>query len=171
MKLDEELYRAFLEEMNALENFRIAYASEHPYVPLDRDDPDVKRLMEAQAFFAARTRISSVSHIQAVQRRIFQQFFPYLLTPLPAMGLMQAKISGQFVEPVFLPKGSELAVSPRPDATAFFRTMCDLHILPIALQHFKMLLLPGKGYRLILNFETPSRAMMKSGASRCRSIT
>ena len=53
----DELQKAFLEEMHALDNFRMAYAAEHPSTPLDRDDPDVRRLMEAMAFFTARTRI------------------------------------------------------------------------------------------------------------------
>ena len=53
MEMDEKLYRAFLEQMYELETFRMEYASRHPSAPLDRDDPDVKRLVEALAFFSA----------------------------------------------------------------------------------------------------------------------
>lgn len=155
MKLDEDLYKAFLEEMSSLESFRIAYASDHPHVPLDRDDPDVKRLVEAMAFFSARTRLAAVSNVLAVQRRIFQQFFPYLLSPLPAMGILQAVPSGQFVEPTSFPKGSEVRVSPKPGGSAFFRTLCDLRILPVSLLNLKMLLMPNKGYRLLLKLGAP----------------
>jgi len=150
MKIDDGLYKSFLEEMNALENFRIAYASLHPGVPLDREDPDVRRLIEAMALFSARTRLTGLRQINATNRRIFQQYFPYLLAPLPAMGVLQALPSRQFVEPLFFPKGSEIAVSPESGGTAVFQTLDDLNILPIALSKFSMLLLPNKGFRLTL---------------------
>ena len=51
MRYRDSLYEAFLEEMHELEDFRISHATEHPGVPLDRDDPDVRRLVEALAFF------------------------------------------------------------------------------------------------------------------------
>jgi type VI secretion system protein ImpG len=150
MRPDQELYKEFLEEMNALESFRIAHVSEYPEVPLERDDPDVKRLIEAMAFFSARTRLAALSNVLAVQRRVFQQFFPFLLSPAPAMGILQAKPTGQFTEPVFFPKGSEMAASITGEGTAIFRTLCDLQILPIRLTNVKTLLLPDKGFRILL---------------------
>jgi type VI secretion system protein ImpG len=151
MKIDESLYKTFLEEMNALENFRIVYASLHPGVPLDREDPDVRRLIEAMALFTARTRLAGSRNISATSRRIFQQFFPYLLAPLPSMGILQAQPSRQFVEPVVFPKGSEFLVSPESGGAAVFRTLHDLRILPIALTKFSMLL-PERGFRIALRF-------------------
>ena len=47
MQMNEKLYQAFLDEMHELENFRMDYASRHPSASLDRDDPDIKRLVEA----------------------------------------------------------------------------------------------------------------------------
>jgi len=153
MQLDDKLYKAFLEEMQDLENFRVTYTAAHPFVPLDRDDPDVKRLVEAMAFFAARTHMAGIRNISASRRRIFQQFFPYLLPPKPAMAIMQARPTGQFVEPVFLPKGSEIAVSPQTGSTAIFRTLLDLSILPVSLTKGETLLLPDKGFRLSLRLQ------------------
>jgi type VI secretion system protein ImpG len=150
MKIDEHLYKAFLEEMNALEGFRIAYASLHPGVPLDRDDPDVRRLIEAMALFSARTRLAGSRNITATSRRIFQQYFPYLLAPLPSMGILQARPTRQLTEPVFYPKGSEIALSPESGGAVIFRTLGDLRILPVLLEKFSMLLLPNRGFRLAL---------------------
>ena len=151
MKIDEGLYKTFLEEMNALENFRIAYAALHPGVPLDREDPDVRRLIEAMALFSARTRLAGLRQISATNRRIFQQYFPYLLAPLPAMCILQARPTQQFVEPLFFPKGSEIAISPESGGTAIFQTLGDLRILPVTLSKLSMLSLPDRGYRLALN--------------------
>ncbi|MHC1724559.1 MAG: type VI secretion system baseplate subunit TssF [Syntrophobacteraceae bacterium] len=150
MRLTEDLYEEFLEEMNALENFRIAHASAFPHVPLDRDDPDVKRLVEAIAFFSARTKMAALSNVLAVQRRVFQQFFSFLLSTTPVMGILQAKPTGQFTEPAYFPRGSEMAAPLTGGGTAILRTLQDLQILPIRLAGAKMLLLPDKGFRFLL---------------------
>ena len=150
MKIDESLYRIFLEEVNALETFRMAYAASHPGVPLDREDPDVKRLIEAMAFFSSRTRLAGSRNIIDTRRRIFQQFFPYLLTPMPSMSILQALPTRRIAETLFFPKGSEITVSPESGGAAIFRTLHDLRILPVSLVDFRMLLLPDKGFRLAL---------------------
>jgi type VI secretion system protein ImpG len=155
MDLDEKLYKAFLEEMHELENFRLAYAASHPTAALERDDPDVKRLLEALAYFAARTRTAGLSNIVATRRRLFAQFFPYLLSPLPAMGLAQAVPTGQFVEPLDLPTGSDIGVSAESRERALFRTLGPLRVLPISLGRVDTLDLGGGRTRLLLPFTTP----------------
>jgi len=155
MDLDEKLYKAFLEEQHELENFRLAYAASHPTAALERDDPDVKRLLEALAYFAARTRIAGLSNIVATRRRLFAQFFPYLLSPLPAMGLAQAVPTGQFVEPLDLPVGSDLRVSAESGEQALFRTLDPLRVLPLTLGRVDTLTLGGGQTRLLLPFSTP----------------
>ncbi len=152
MLLDQSVQKDFLEELQTLEHFRIAYTAGRSGLHLDRDDPDVKRLIEAMAFFAVRSRLAAVSNVVASQLRIFQQLYSYLLAPLPSMGILRAGPKGQFVDPTVLPKGAEIAVSPVSGGMALFRTTRDLRILPIALHEFKMLLLPEKGYRVLLRF-------------------
>lgn len=155
MKTDDDLYKVFLEQMHELENFRMSYAAMHPAIPLEREDPDVRRLTEAMAYFAARTHLAGIRNIIEFRRRIFQQFFSYLLTPLPAMGMIRAALSGKFSEPVVLPKGTEIAVSSETKGTAIFRTLHDLRILPLSVTEMKMLLLPNKGYRIVLVLHAP----------------
>ena len=155
MTTDDDLYKVFLEQMHELENFRMSYAAMHPAIPLEREDPDVRRLTEAMAYFAARTHLAGIRNIIEFRRRIFQQFFSYLLTPLPAMGMIRAALSGKFSEPVVLPKGTEIAVSSETKGTAIFRTLHDLRILPLSLTEMKMLLLPNKGYRIVLVLNAP----------------
>lgn len=155
MKLDEWLYKAFLEEMSELESFRMAYAAEHPAAPLDRDDPDVRRLVEALAFFAARTRRAALRNVEASRRRIFQQFVPYLLSPLPAMGMVQASPTGQFTETLEFPKGSAVALTTGDGQVALFRTLRDLRFFPLTLGRVDTLLLPAGGFRLVLPMTVP----------------
>lgn len=150
MDRDEKLYRDFLEEMSALENFRMAFASEHPNVMLDREDPDVRRLMETVAFFAARARRAGRSSLDALHRRMVRQFLPYLLAPAPAIGLIQAVPTGKFVEPVTLPRGTEFGIAPSSDRVALFQTLRDLRILPVSLGRVDLLLREQGGYRLLV---------------------
>ena len=154
MEIDESIYKAFLEEMHSLENFRMTYAAAHPSTPLDSDDPDVRRLIEAMAFFSARTHMAGIRNIVSARHRIFQQFFPYLLTPLPAMGIIQIIPTGQFVESVFFPKDTEIAVSSETEGPAIFRTLCDLKILPVSLTGMNMVLLPSRGYKIFLRIRS-----------------
>ncbi len=152
MEFSDKIFKAFLSEMNDLDQFRMAYALEHPSVSMDRDDPDVKRLIEAMAFFSARTHLAGVKNITAAQLRLFQQFFPFLLSPIPSMGLIQAQISGVLQERTFFPKGTELLVSSISGDCAIYRTMEDLTVLPITLSKSGLILTP-RGYRLFLSFK------------------
>lgn len=154
MKIDEGLYQAYLEEMNALENFRMGYAALHPGIHLDHEDPDVRRLIEAMALFTARTRMTGIRNIGATRRRIFQQFFPYLLSPLPSMAILKALPTRQLAETVLLPKGSEVAIMPESGGAAIFMTLKDLRILPVTLVEFKLLLKENRGYRLALRLKS-----------------
>jgi len=155
MQIDDPLYKAFLEQVQELENFRMTYASTHPHVPMDRDDPDVKRMIEAMAFFSARTHRAGMNNIVSSQLRIFQQCFPYLLLPLPAMGMLKARLTGQFAETIELPKGCEFEFSTQGGDTAIFLTLFSLRILPLFIASVNMPYTPGKGFRLLVQLNTP----------------
>ncbi|MCP3940795.1 MAG: hypothetical protein GY710_04845 [Desulfobacteraceae bacterium] len=154
MQMDEKLYRAFLEEMHDLESFRMKYAVRHPSVSLDRDDPDVQRLVEALAFFSARTHMAGMNSILSSRLRICQQFFPFLLVPLPFMGMVQALPTGQFSETALLPKGTQILAYPGEGNGAVLRTLNELRILPVSLTQTKLLLRPDRGFRLLITIES-----------------
>lgn len=153
MYSDERLYKAFLAEMQALEGFRMAYAAEHPSAPLGREDPDVRRLVEALAFFAGRSRLAGQQSIAAVRQRLLRQLLPYLLTPLPAMGIVQAVPTGRFAETTTLPRGTEMELRSAGQPSAIYRTLRDLRVLPITMGRVDMLPRPDGGIRILLPFQ------------------
>ncbi len=153
MYIDDDLYKAFLEEMNSLEAFRMVYASQHHTESLDAEDPDTRRLIEALALFSARTRLAGIRNITATRQRIFQQFFSYLMSPVPAMGMISAEPTGRFTETAVLPGKSEIALSSGGGKFAIFTTLHPLRILPISLYSFNILPL-SKGYRFVLNIRS-----------------
>lgn len=151
---NERLYKAYLDELQALEGFRTAFAAEHATAPLPPDDPDVRRLVEALAFFAARSRQAAVATLLAERRRLFRQFLPYLVEPLPAMGMLQAVPTGRLTEAVELPRGTEIALRDAGDRVALFRTLRALRLLPLSLGRPGVLVLPDGRLR----FTVPAAA-------------
>ena len=154
MQIDENLYQAFLTEMNLLEHFRMSYLNTHSSAQLGREDPDVKRLIEAMAFFSARTKMSGIKNIQATRRRLFEQYFSFLLHPLPTMGILQCEITGRFAETAFLPKNSEALITTSEGEQAIVRTLMDLRVFPISLVKVETFLRAQSGTRVMLHFRT-----------------
>lgn len=138
--MDEALHRRFLEQLRALERFRISYSGSHPGLPLDRADQDIQRLLEAQAFFSARTHRVAEASLTRGTRRLFAQHFPYLLAPTPPAGLIEASLDARFVDPVELPLGESLgaaaegedALADTPSPVAL-TTLAALRLLPLRL--------------------------------------
>lgn len=152
---DDRLYDAYLTEMRELENFRLEYSAEHPSAPLGREDPDVRRLVEALGFFAARTRIAGQASLAKTRRRIVRQLIPYLLSPIPPMGVVEARTTGQFSELLELPRGSEIEMRAQGQSPAVFRTLREMRILPVRLGRVDTLPRAAGGYRIMLPFVTP----------------
>lgn len=153
MGADDALYRTFLEELRALAEFRLDYNLEHPKSGVEWDDPDVKRLIEALAFFGARSQLVALRNVDGTRRRLYQQFFPYLLSPLSSMAMVQAQPTGQLAEVLNLPAGSEILLQPERGGSAIFRTLHPLRVLPLRLVQIKQEALDGAGVRLLLSFQ------------------
>lgn len=155
MRIDESLYAAFQEEMAALDRFRMTCALIHPSAGLEPDDPDVKRLMEAMAFFGARSRLSAERHVLSMRQRLFRQFFSYLLSPLPVMGLLQARPTGQLADALTLPRGSQFLIQTGKGRDGYVCLLHDLRILPLSIIECATLYRPDRGFRLLLRLKAP----------------
>ncbi|WP_437720410.1 type VI secretion system baseplate subunit TssF [Sorangium sp. So ce861] len=165
---DDALESAFLEELAALERFRIAYTGLYPGTPLSREDPDVRRLLEGMALFAARTRLAADRGLHRSVVRVFRQHFSYLLGPAPALGMLRATPTPQLVDPAELPRGTEVLLLDPPrrggEPRIFrFRTLGRLRILPIELAGVNLLRVRGRGYRILLRFTQAFESRLELG--------
>ena len=156
------LEKAFLAELEALEKFRISYTGIYPNTPLTREDPDIRRLVEALAMFTARTRLAAERNIDQSMLRIFRQHFSYLLDPVPAMVMLSATPTARYVDATELPEGTEVYLIERnakgTDERAFrVRTQARLRILPIRIEALDVLRTRARTYRLQLRFSAPFR--------------
>ncbi|KFE63043.1 type VI secretion system baseplate subunit TssF [Hyalangium minutum] len=147
-----QLYQDYLAELAALERFRQGFRHTYPGVPLEQEDPDVRRLVEALAFFSVQTRHATLRNLRSTWLRLFSSFFHCLLEPLPATGLVQAAPTEKMVEAAVLPRGTELSLRPVGGEAGSFRLERDLRVLPIFLEETQVLSLADGGHRLILRF-------------------
>jgi type VI secretion system protein ImpG len=126
------LFEQFLSELSALDDFRTEYSARYDFQGLGRDDQDVQRLIEAMAFYRARTRLSVEQGIVQYKLHALEQLFPYLLSPMPAMALLHPILASNMTDSRILPLQAELVVSPPPSAAeARVRTFRTWHQIPI----------------------------------------
>lgn len=156
-----------LAELRALEAHRKVYKELHPAARLDREDPDVDRLIEALAFFSLRTRQAVQRNLRSTFERLFRGYFDFLLMPLASMGMVQAVATAQRAEPAILPRGSEFVITAPDGVAGVFRTVQEVRILPVKLRRVRQpLVRPDGGYRLILEFAAPSARLLQLGVLR-----
>jgi type VI secretion system protein ImpG len=153
--VSERIYENFLSELDGLDHFRQRFQERNPGIPMEREDPDVRRLLEAMAYFQVRTRQSMMRNLRSTWRRLFASFFDYLLDPVPAMAMIQALPSQKMNEATVLARGTEVRLkSADGEATGFFRLQRDLRILPIFLERSEVLERIEGGFRLVLDFRS-----------------
>lgn len=159
---NDTLQAGFLNELEALEKFRISYTAQYPGVPLSHDDPDIRRLIEAMAFFTARTRLAATRSLDQSVQRIFRQHFPSLLGPTPAMAMLRATPGSQFADATEVPRGTEVLLKVAGDelgeAERFFRfrTLSALSISPLRVVAVDLLPRLDGGYRFFIRLSASS---------------
>ncbi|HEY0480566.1 MAG TPA: type VI secretion system baseplate subunit TssF [Kofleriaceae bacterium] len=156
--IDSALFDDYQRELESLETFRDRYRHLYPFAGLDRDDPDVQRLLEGLAFFTARTRRAADRALAGYERRALEQVFPHLVTPLPSMAMLTVDATDRMIEPRTLPAGTEIAVSARaaspgrPAPTLSYRTLRELVVRPFDLDRpgIKLARLGDDGHELVI---------------------
>lgn len=154
MPSESMMDEGLLTELRAIDAFRRRYSSENPAAQLDPQDPDVQRLIEVLAYTAVRTRQAVLRNLTSTWRRLLGSYFQPLLRPLPAMAMVEAKVTARMTESTVLPAGTTLRVACQDGFVASFQTLAELRILPIILSDCETRKTPA-GYRLILSFVSP----------------
>ncbi len=152
--LSERIYQDYLTELDGLERFRQRFQERHPAVPLDREDPDVRRIIEAVAYFSVQTRHATLKNLRSTWRRLFSGYFDFLLEPVPAAAMLQALPTEKLAEVVELPRGTEVRLTPADGRAGAFRLQRDLRVLPVFLERREVISREEGGYRLILGFRS-----------------
>ncbi len=166
MWVDEKIYQAYLEELQQLEKFKASHIAMYGETPLDSEDPNTKRLIEALAFFGARARLHGVNQITQIHERLFRQYFPYLVNPLPAFGMLQITPSIRYPERVTLPAGSELIFKTSNQLKASFQTLESLDVFPLFQKNFSFERHEAAGWRCLIEYNSLHVSTEELGSMR-----
>lgn len=149
MSGDKRFTQSWLAELREIESFRLRYYAENRMAQLDRDDPDVRRLLEAMCFSAVRTRQVTLRNMWSTWRRLLGSYFEFLLQPLPAMAIAMAVPTARMSEAAVLPRGTALRLTTLDGFSGTFTTLSELRVLPLQLDRCEVVPRPS-GFRLIV---------------------
>ncbi|HZS39322.1 MAG TPA: type VI secretion system baseplate subunit TssF [Polyangia bacterium] len=154
------MYQRFLDQLHALEEFRRVHAELNPAAAVDRDDPAVGRIIEALAFFTARTQTCARDNLRASLDRVLGGYFDFLLSPMPSLATVEAAGAERLIEPLTLPEGCELHLGAPDGAVGRFRTLRETPLAPARLDGAEVLLRQD-GFRLLVTLRAlaPVRAL------------
>jgi type VI secretion system protein ImpG len=149
MREQDGRYRAYLEQLQALAEFRHTHRERHPGAPIDDEDPAVSRIVEALAFFSVGTQLAAQNNMRASLERLLSGYFDFLLSPMPAIGMLQLTNTERLIDASTLPEGLELALTTPDGGVGAFRTLHELSIVPARLERTEVLVLED-GFRLLV---------------------
>ena len=140
-------YEAFLTELKAVDDFLAYRTGDAGHV--QREDPDVRRLMESIAFFSARTRQAATDQLRRAVLQLARGHLDDFLSPQPARGLVQAIPAG-LTESTDLPAGTRLRLTTEDGDLGLFSTMVDVKLRPLQIDLAELRPRSGSGFRLVI---------------------
>ena len=150
----EELH--YLKELGA--EFAARNASLAPFLARESFDPDVERLLEGFAFLTGRLRQKLDDELPELTQSLAQIVAPHLLTPIPAMTVVQFVPSATGGRArMTVERGAEVGSRPIRGGRCRFRTCYDVRLVPARVVGASAVTLARRG-RLDLVLELTDRA-------------
>ncbi len=143
----------FLDELARLDAYLSEVGGGAPEAP-QSSDPEVRRLLEATAFFSARTQeMAYRGAFDAVSWLLAEQC-DFLRRPLVARGLVQACDAGGWSSAIRLPQRTPLLVESAEGTVGQFATAVSAVVAPLAVVDLRLERAPGERW-LLLEVEAP----------------
>lgn len=152
MEIKPELQNILDTELAYLKSFNNSYLDESLDFYLQDTELQIKPIIEAIALFSARTQMSGKQQIDLLHQRLIKQLMAYLVTPMPAMGLVKIKVD-QLIEPATVPAGTVLLINTYDNQEAQFKTLHDTHLQAIRLSNTGVANKPGEYSKLVLQID------------------
>lgn len=150
--MNQGFYRDFLGELEALDEFLLRRRGGEGFI--QPEDPDVRRLMESLAFFAARTHEAAAAELRGAIARLTHGLLDEFALPQPARVLLRGLPSPRLAEPAHIPRGSRVRLETADGEVGFFSTMRDVTVRPLDLDRAELQLLGGSGHRVLLRLRS-----------------
>ena len=152
MELTPELQNAYDDELAFLKGVNDTSLQDKLDFYLEQDDSQVKSVIQAIALLSARTQVSAKQHISLLHQRMIRQMVSYLISPVPAMGLVQVDVR-DLIEPTTVSAGTSLIFSNQQDQEAQFKCLFDTPLQAIRLDNLGLLKRAGGGCDLVMKLD------------------
>ncbi|WP_444893558.1 type VI secretion system baseplate subunit TssF [Microbulbifer sp. TRSA001] len=137
MELNSKLIQAVSDDVAYVQDFKNSFTQRYSHISLDECSQEIKQLVESVALLMAKNRISGENAVASLYQRLFGQIYPFLASPLPALGLI--KFDGyQIYEPTDIAPGTMIVVSSEDNQQALFRTQCSHTIYPVKISNLSL---------------------------------
>ena len=137
--MDDTFLNYYADELRHIREVAAEFGDAHPLVAgqlrLRADscgDPFVERLLEGFAFLAARVHHKLDSDFPVLSQGLLETVYPSLLSPIPAMGIVELEPSDSLSEAVTVPRDTELTglLGEGASTRCVFRTAHEVRIHP-----------------------------------------
>ncbi len=126
----------FQEQLRMLHEGAREFARKYPAVaPMlieQGGDPDAERILEGTAYLCAKIHERLDQTAPELIQTLLREVFPESVMPVPSMAVMRFAPAPGFAEPLFVPRGSQLASRPIGGVSCLYSTMRDISVLPLA---------------------------------------
>ena len=152
MELTPELQNAYDQELAFLKGVNDTYLQDTLDFHIEQEGSSVKSVIQAVALLSARTQLSAKQHISQLHQRMIKQIVSYLISPVPAMGLVQVGVN-DLIEPVTVSAGTLLMFSNQKGQEAQFKCLFDTPLNAIRLVNLGLARSVGGGCELVMQLE------------------
>lgn len=138
--MDLRFLKYYEEELRHVREVAADFGSQHPLVAGQLrlrkdgcDDPFVERLLEGFAFLAARVNLKLDEQYPVFAQSLLESVYPSLLSPTPAMGIIELFASESMSAATTVPRGTELTglLDDSSTTRCLFRTAQEVKLLPL----------------------------------------
>ncbi|MDH4273407.1 MAG: type VI secretion system baseplate subunit TssF [Gammaproteobacteria bacterium] len=136
-----EFQRYFQEELAYLRETGNEFSREYPklapFLSRKGNDPDVERLLEGFAFFAAKLRQKIDDDLPELSQGLMQLLWPHYLRPLPSTSILKfsPKSDSTITTCKKIQRGTPVGSTMVQGVSALFRTCYDVALLPLEVKH------------------------------------
>ena len=92
--MSTDFYRQYLDELRALDGFVVG-RSKRAGARIEPQDPDVRRLLEALAFFSARTKAAAAAELRGAIGRLTEGLLDDFVQPQPARAMLRVQATAR----------------------------------------------------------------------------
>jgi type VI secretion system protein ImpG len=135
-------------------------------------DPYIERLLEGFAFLMAQIRQKIDDSIPEISENLLQQLWPQMLTPLPAMTIMEFSFQAdEFKSITIIPEGTVITTEPIGDKNpqvCTFKTTSSVIINPLIISNVTLQEATAGGCFLKVDFKTEGQPLSKLNLNNFR---